>query len=182
MALPSTIYRASIDLSDIDHDRYGELQATVARHPSETAERLVARLLAYALCHEEDLVFTRGVGAGEEPDLWARGADGRVRLWVEVGLPEADRLVKAARHAERVILLAFGSSRRHWENTHLPRLAPVSNLTVLALHQPLVDRLVQRLQRSVRWGLTVSGGTLYMAVDGETVEGPLALLHGEDFR
>lgn len=182
MALPSTVYRCSIDLSDIDHGRYAELQATVARHPSETAERLVVRLLAYALCHEDDLVFTRGVGAGDEPDLWAKTADGRVRLWIEVGLPDAERLIKASRHSERVILLAFGGGLWRWESAHLPQLAAVANLTIYGLDKGLVDDLARRLQRSVRWGLTISGGTLYMTVGEETVEGPLALLHGEEFR
>ncbi len=75
MALPSTIHRATIQLADIDSDRYESLQATVARHPSETAERLTARLLAYALCFEEGLVFTRGIAAGDEPDLWCKGPE-----------------------------------------------------------------------------------------------------------
>jgi uncharacterized protein YaeQ len=76
MALTPTIYRVSIHLSHIDRGCYEHLQATVARHPSETAERLVARLLAYALCYEPDLVFTKGIAAGDEPDLWRKGGDG----------------------------------------------------------------------------------------------------------
>src|SRR5512136_652890 len=110
MALPSTIYRTTIQLSDIDRGVYETLQASVARHPSETEERLVARLLASALCYEDGLQFTRGICVGEEPDLWSIGPDGRVTLWVEVGLPEPERLIKAARHVERVVLLACGSA------------------------------------------------------------------------
>lgn len=179
MALPSTVHRAFIHLSDIDRGRYGELQATVARHPSETGERLVARLLAFSLCHEEGLAFTRGIGAGDEPDLWSRGPDGRTRLWVEVGLPEAARLLKAARHAGRVVLFAFGSSRRSWESIHLPQLSRASNLTVFGLDHSFLEQVAVRLQRSVEWSLTVSGGTLYLTVGGETLEAPLTLLLGE---
>lgn len=179
MALPSTIYRAVLHLSDIDRGHYADLQATVARHPSETAERLVARLLAFALCHEEELLFTRGIGAGDEPDLWAKGPDGRVRLWVEVGLPEAERLLKASRHAENVVVFAFGSARRHWENVHLPQLGRAANLTAIALPQSLLDTLAGRLQRTIDWSLTVSGGTLYLTAGDRTLEGPINLLQGE---
>lgn len=178
MALPSTIYRASIALADVDRNRYEQLQTTVARHPSETAERLVARLLAYALCFEEGLTFTKGIGAGDEPDLWVKGPDGRVRLWVEVGLPEAERLAKAARHAERVVLFACGSSRFRWESAHLPRLARVVNLTVYGLDQDFLQWIVARLERAVAWSLTVTEGTLYLCVGGETLEAPLSRLAG----
>ena len=106
MALPTTIYRVNIQLSDVDRGVYEPLQSTVARHPSETEERLVARLLAYALFFEPELAFTKGISAVDEPDLWLKGPDGRVLLWVEVGMPEADRIIKAGRHTERVALVA----------------------------------------------------------------------------
>lgn len=180
MALPSTIYRASITLADVDRNRYEQLQATVARHPSETGERLVARLLAYALCFEEGLTFTKGIGAGDEPDLWVKGPDGRVRLWVEVGLPEAERLAKAARHAEQAVLFACGSGRFRWESAHLPRLARVANLTVFGLDHDFLQQIVLRLERSIDWSLTVTEGTLYLTASGETLEAPLTLLAGPD--
>lgn len=178
MALPSTIYRASIELSDIDRGIFEQLQTTVARHPSETEERLVARLLAYALCYEPELAFTKGVGAGDEPDLWTRGPDGRVILWVEVGLPDPERLIKASRHAARVVLLACGPTRWRWEEQHLPRLAALPNLTVIGLDHGFLHRLVDRLERSVSWTLTVTEGALYLTVGGETLETTLVRLAG----
>ncbi|MRR29214.1 hypothetical protein EG834_02505, partial [bacterium] len=81
MALPSTIYKAAIQLSDIDRGVYESLQATVAKHPSETDERLVARLLAWAIFNEPELAFTKGLCVADEPDIWVKGPDGRVRLW-----------------------------------------------------------------------------------------------------
>lgn len=178
MALPATIYRVSIALADVDRSRYQQLQETVARHPSETAERLAARLLAYALCYEEGLAFTRGICAGDEPDLWIKGPDGRVRLWVEVGLPDPERLLKASRHAERVLLFACGSGRSRWESAHVPRLARVPNLTAYGLDHAFLKQVVARLQRSIEWSLTVTERTLYLCVAGETLETPLALLAG----
>ena len=178
MALPSTIYRASVQLSHIDRNLYESLQTTIAQHPSETAERLVARLLAYALCFEPGLAFTKGVGAGDEPDLWVMGADGRVATWIEVGLPDHERLVKASRHSGRVILIACGPSLSRWVEQHLAKLAGIPNLTVIGLDQGILTRLADRLRRSITWSLTVTEGSLYIGVDGETLEGSVTLLAG----
>lgn len=170
MALPSTIYRVTMQISDVDRGVYESLQATVARHPSETEERLVARLLAYALFYEPELVFARGVGAGDEPDLWLKGPDGRVLLWVEAGLPEADRLVKAGRHAERVALIACGRTLPLWEQQHLPKLAGMSNLTVVRFDQVFINRLAATLDRTISWSVTVTDGNLYLNIGNETFE------------
>jgi len=170
MALPSTIYRFSLELSDIDRQIYESLQATVARHPSETEERLVARLLAYTLFYEPDLEFTKGISAGDEPDLWRKGADGRSLLWVEVGLPDSERLLKACRHCARVALVACGNSLPAWEREHLPKLEGVRNLSVITLDQKFIAQLVSRLERNIRWSITRTEGSLYLAVDGETLE------------
>ena len=178
MAQPATIYRAGIQLSDIDRNLYESLQVTVARHPSETEERLLARILAYALFYEPELTFTKGVGAGDEPDLWLKGPDGRVNNWIEVGLPDAERLVKASRHSERVILCAFGSALSIWEKQQLPKLAGISNLTIISLEQAFLGSLKERLQRNISWSLTVTEGTLYLAVDGETLESAVTRLMG----
>src|SRR6266702_4715063 len=169
MALPSTVYRAVIQLSDINRNIYDTLQTTIAQHPSETAEHLVARLLAYALCFEPDLAFTRGVGAGDEPDLWVLGPDGRVQSWIEVGLPEPERLVKASRHSGRVILIACGPSLQRWLAQHLAKFATIPNLAILGLDQNLLSQLADRLQRSIAWSLTVTEGSLYLNVGAETL-------------
>lgn len=168
MALPSTIYRVNISLSDIDRGVYEALQVTVARHPSETGERLVARLLAFALFYEPEVTFTRGVGAGDEPDLWRKGPDGRTLLWVEVGLPDADRLVKAGRHAERVALLACGSGFPAWEKQQLPRLKGVDNLSLLTLEQSFISTLVARVEKAISWAVTITDNNLYINSGDET--------------
>lgn len=176
MALPSTVYRATVELSDLDRSRYESLQTTLARHPSETAERLVTRLLAYALFYEPELSFTKGISAGDEPDLWAKGPDGRVTVWLEVGLPEPERLVKASRHAEKAILLACGAGIAAWKAQHLPKLNTVGNLTVTCVDYGFVQQVASRLQRSIDWSLTVTEGTLYLTVNGETLETGLVRL------
>ena len=137
MALPSTIFRASLQLANVDRNLYESLQTTVAQHPSETEERLVARLLAYALSYEPGLTFTRGVGAADEPDLWVKGPDGRVMLWIEVGLPDPERLVKASRHVGRVVLFACGASLPRWEVPTNPAIRTQPVMKNLNLKQEL---------------------------------------------
>lgn len=170
MALPATIYRVTILLSDIDRGVYETLQATVARHPSETEERLVARLLAYTLFYEEQLLFTKGVSAGDEPDLWAKGPDGRVLLWIEVGLPDAERVIKASRHAARVVLIASGKALSNWEQLQLPKLESVANLTVISFDQVFINCLVTSLDRFISWSITITDGNLYLNVGNDTFE------------
>ena len=170
MALPPTIYRANLQLADVDRDCYRQLAVTLARHPSETGERLVGRLLAYALCFEEGLAFTRGICAGDEPDLWLKGPDDRVELWVEVGLPDSERIVKASRHARRVVLVAFGKGLPRWRDQHLSRLETLSNLQVLALDSAFLQQLVAGLERSITWEMTVSAGTLYLSSGDRVLE------------
>lgn len=178
MALPSTIYRTSIQLSDIDRGVYESLQATVARHPSETEERLVARLLAYSLFFEPELAFTKGISAVDEPDLWLKGPDGRILLWVEVGIPESDRIIKAGRHTERVALVACGKAFLNWEQQHLQKLEVVPNLTVISFDQTFINNLASRLDRSINWEVTINDGNLYINIGNETFETTFKMLVG----
>ena len=96
MALGATVHRAELELADIDRGVYGSHTLTLARHPSETEERLMLRLLAWAMFADPDLEFGRGISTEEDPDLWLRRPDGTIALWIEVGLPEEKRLRRAA--------------------------------------------------------------------------------------
>lgn len=174
MATKPTIHRVSIELSDVDRGMYEALQLSVARAESETAERLMARLLAYCMCYEPGIRFTGGVCAGDEPDVWVTelqpGMGERVKLWIEVGLPEAKRLLKASRHCGRVILFAYGRNRPQWERAHLPELAERDNITMLGLDAVVLTRLAADLDRTIAWSLTITGGTLYLNAGNVHVE------------
>jgi uncharacterized protein YaeQ len=178
MALPATIYRVNIQLSDVDRNLYQKIQTTVARHPSETPERLVARVLAYAVRFDPELAFTKGICAGDEPDLWIKGPDGRVITWIEVGLPDPERLLKASRHARQVILFAYGPTRFRWENQHMLRLSAISNLIVFGIDYAFLEQIVARLQRAISWDLTITEGNFYLSIGEETLESSLTLLAG----
>jgi len=178
MAQRSTVHRVSVELCDTDRQVYEDLQMSIARADSETLHRLVARILAYCVCFERDIAFTQGVGAGDEPDVWVKEPGDRVKVWIEVGLPDAKRLVKAARHCERVVLLAYGRGLPRWEADHLPQLADVGNVTVAALDLRFLDQLAALVDRNIIWGLTVSGGTLYLTAGKEQLETTLRPLSG----
>ncbi len=162
MALPSTIYRLQLHISNVDRGIYETLQTTVARHPSETEERLVARLLAAAVFYEPELSFTKGLSATDEPDLWVKGGDGSVLFWVEVGLPAAERIVKASRHSEKIALLAFGKAMANWEQQHLPKLRKLDNLVLMSVEQDFIGSLAGQLERTIEWSVTITEGTLYL--------------------
>jgi len=178
MALPSTIYRATIELADVDRGVYESLKTTLARHPSETGERLVTRLLALAVFYEADLAFTKGICEGDEPDLWLKGADDRVQLWLEVGLPEPERLLKAGRHAGRVALLPCGRSLLHWEQQQLPKLEKMANLTVVTFAPGFINQLAATIDRVINWSITITDGTLYLTTGDGTLETPIQVRQG----
>jgi len=173
MALPATIHRVAIELSDVDQNRYASINTTAARHPSETAERLIARLIAYALSYNEDIAFTRGICEADEPDLWIKSLDGRLLDWIEVGLPEAKRLAKASNHCERVTLFAYGEAYERWLAGCKPQLAVIKNFRLFYLSDDLIAPLVAQLNRSVEWQFTNSDNTLYISVGEQSIVGEL---------
>lgn len=171
MARGATLYRVQLELSDVDRGVYAERSLSLAQHPSETLARALVRLLAYGLRHAEDLEFGRGVSATDEPDLWTRSGDGRTIEWIEVGQPEMKRLVKAARHAERATLFAFGDGIWRWRKAELePLVDPPANLSVVHLDAGFVNSLAEQAERQLKWSMTISEGILFLTTGGRTYE------------
>ncbi len=170
MARGATIYRATLDLSLVDRNRYEAASTTIARHPSETVERMLVRLLAYALRHDRGLAFGRGVSTADEPDLWRHADDGRLLEWIEVGQPDAKRLVRACRRAERLTLFAFGDGADRYRRATLDTIDPPANLSALRLDAGFLRDLEAASERQLRWGVTLSGGALFVDADGRIFE------------
>lgn len=162
MALKPTIYKFTVALADIDRGRYEDLALTVALHPSETVERMLVRVLARCLEDEEDLTFTGGLSESDTPDLWHRHPDGRVASWIEVGEPSADRLRKASRLADRVIVYCFNSRSSLWWADVSKHLA-ASTVTVYRLSWPEVRALVPLAERTASFAVTVARPTVLIA-------------------
>lgn len=171
MARGATIYRVHLELSNVDRGLYAERALSLAQHPSETVERALVRLLAYGLRYADGLEFGRGVSATDEPDLWTRAGDGRAIEWIEVGQPEMKKLVKAARHAERAILFAFGEGCWRWRKAELePLVDPPANLSVAHFDDAFVKALAAEAERHLRWSLTISEGILFLSTGGSSHE------------
>lgn len=178
MALQATPYKVEFNLTDIDRGVYENLRFTVARHPSETEERLGARLLAYALWYGEALAFGRGLSDVDEPALWEKSLDDRVLHWIEVGQPDAERLVWCSRRAERVSLVAYGSLRV-WQGKVLDQVKGLKNLSVVAVDPEALSALTTNLPRSLQWGVMISDGALFVTDERGQHEIPLQWLLGE---
>jgi uncharacterized protein YaeQ len=153
----------------MDRSVYDSLRLTVALHPSETAERLWARVLAYCLNAEPDLVFTRGLSEASEPDLWVLAGDGRPELWIEVGEPTVERMKKAAGRAGAVRLYCFNSKAATWWAQHEAalRALPVS---VQRFEWPSMQALAALLTRTMELSVTISDGSIYVATESGEVE------------
>lgn len=176
MALRSTVYKADIHVADNDRAYYGSHAVTVARHPSETDERLMVRLLAFALhADEEDrLSFTRGISEADEPDLWRLDLTGAVQLWIETGLPDERRLLKACGRADEVIVYAYGRNAELWWAGVRNKLTRVRNLTVYGLPAESTQTLAGLAARGMGLNVNVQDGTAW--VSGETGEANVEIL------
>lgn len=171
MALQSTIYKAELAVSDLDRGVYATHSLTIARHPSETEERVMMRLLAFALFAEDGLEFGRGLSTEEEPDLWSRDATGAVTLWVEVGLPDEREVRKACGRARRVVVLGYGGRRAsQWWDENREQLARNANLRVLLVPAAAAAELAGVAARSMSFSATVQDGHVFLAGDACQIE------------
>lgn len=178
MALQATPYKVELNLTDLDRGIYETLRFTVARHPSETEERLGARLIAYVLWYGEQLAFGRGLSDVDEPALWLKSLDERLLHWIEVGQPDAERLIWCSRRAERVSLVAYGNLRV-WQGKVLEAVKTVRNLSVVAVEQVALAELTRDLPRAISWSVMISDGSLFVTDERGQHEIPLDWLLGE---
>ncbi|MCF5140407.1 YaeQ family protein [Pseudomonas edaphica] len=178
MAQPSTTYKFELNLTDLDRSVYESVKQTIARHPSETEERMTVRLLAYALWYNEQLAFGRGLSDVDEPALWEKSLDDRVLHWIEVGQPDADRLTWCSRRTERTSLLAYGSLRV-WEGKVVPVAKNLKNVHIAAVPQEVLETLAKDMPRVIKWDVMISEGTIFVTDDRGQHEVQLEWLVGE---
>ena len=167
MALKATIYKVQLQIADMDRAVYADHALTLALHPSETEERLLVRLLAFALNVPHDtehgaLQFARGLSDGDEPDLWQHDLTGQLLHWIEVGQPDERRLAKACSRAGRVTLYVFGSASGIWWNGIRNKLTRLDKLTVWQIPSEQAQALSRLAARSMQWQLTVQDGHVWV--------------------
>lgn len=171
MALTATIHTFDIELSDTDRGIYETLALRVARHPSETEEYLVTRVLAYCLEYAEGIGFSKGLAEPDEPALAVRDLTGAIRVWIDVGAPDAARMHRAGKAAARVVVYTHRDPKsvtRQWAGERIHRAAA---LELYHVDHALLAALVARLQRRMAFALSVSGGHLYLTIGGDVVDG-----------
>lgn len=169
MALTSTIYNVTIDLSDIDRGVYESLDLRLAMHPSESEEYLVTRLLAYCLEFTEGIEFTAGLSNGDDPAIVVRDLTGRLLTWIEVGTPDADRLHRASKLAERVAVYTHRDLRNVLSQLQGRKIHRAAEIPIYTFGRGFIDEFASRLERRMRMSLSVTEKHLYLDVDGHAL-------------
>ena len=167
MAVKSTIFKAHLQVADMDRSYYQEHALVLARHPSETNERLMVRILAFALNADEHLAFGRGLSTEDEADLFINDLTGATLLWIDVGLPDERLIRKACNRAERVKVYCYGGRTADvWIKQNLGALAKFRNLAVINLAQESTQALVELVKPSMKLHCTIQDGQVWLS-DGE---------------
>jgi len=170
MALKATIYKAELQIADMDRNYYETHTLTLARHPSETEERVMVRLLAFAIHASESLTFTKGLFDVEEPDLWQKDLTGAIDLWIEVGQPDEKVLLKAAGRSEHVVVYSYSATSHIWWKQLANKVERCKNLTVIDLPADATEQLATMAQRTMQLQCTIQDGQIWLTDGNQTVE------------
>lgn len=173
MAIKATIYKATVELSDLDRQVYRSASAVVARHPSENDERLMVRLLAFALSLPDDddqgeLEFAKDMWEADEPALWQKDLTGRMIHWIEVGQPDEKRVMRVSARSERVSVFSFGPQA--WWAGIANKITRAQNLSVWQIDPHQSEGLAALAQRTMSLQVTVQDGAVYVSDETRSVE------------
>tara|TARA_R110000772_G_scaffold61283_1_gene138095 strand:+ start:85065 stop:85604 length:540 start_codon:yes stop_codon:yes gene_type:complete len=170
MALKSTIFKMDLNVADLDRQVYGDFLLTLARHPSETDERMMLRVLAFALHAGDQLTFGRGISTDDEPDLWQKDLTGTIELWVELGAPDPDRLRKACARGQRVVLYMYGDRAVPvWWQKNAAALERFKHLSIWQVPDSSLRNLAQMARPGLQLQCTISDGEVMVSGQGETI-------------
>ena len=177
MALSATIYNFDVELADTDRHVYETLALRVARHPSESEEYLVARVIAYLVEYKEGIEFSRGVSDPDEPAISIRDLTGVMTAWIDIGTPDAARLHKASKAAGRVAVYTHKDPAQLLRQLDGARIHRADALELYAIDRGLVAALVSRLQRRVAFSVSVTDRELFVSIGEDTLTGSLVRLN-----
>ena len=170
MALKATVVKVELQVSDMDRHYYATHNLTLAQHPSETDERLMVRLLAFALFAQERLEFGRGLSNEEEPDLWRRDYTGDIEQWIDLGQPDESRIRKACGRAHQVVVVTYsGNAAELWWTRIAPSLTRLKNLSVIDIPSDVVAQVTSLLQRGMRLTAMIQDGELQLMSDSTNI-------------
>lgn len=171
MALKATIFKAELSISDMDRQYYASHSLVLARHPSETDERLMLRVLAFAMFAHERLEFTPGLSTPDVPDLWQKSLSDEIELWIDLGLPDERRIRKACNRSERAVVIAYGGRAAEvWRDQLGDAVNRFENLSVIHVPAEDSERLLSLLNRTMQLQCSIDGGQLWFSGDDATAE------------
>jgi uncharacterized protein YaeQ len=173
LGLTATLYRFTIDLSDVDRNLYQTLEFRAALHPSESLPFFVARVLAYCLNFQEGLEFSGGISTPDDPALRVMGLTGGVDLWIDIGNPTAKRIHKASKAAKRVLIYTHKDGQKLVEDFKNEEVYRLEAIGIYGLDQRFLNGLGSSLNRENHWEITRNEGELYVGVGKETFQGKL---------
>jgi uncharacterized protein YaeQ len=176
VALTATIFNIDIELADADRGVYESLALRVARHPSESPEYLLARVLAYALEFTEGIAFSRGLSDPDEPTIAVRDMTGAMTSWIDIGAPDAARLHKASKAASRVAVYVHKDPTQWLTRLAGARIHRVEAVEVWAIDRLFLADLIGRLERRMAFSLSVTDRDLYLSIGSDTVTGTVTRL------
>jgi uncharacterized protein YaeQ len=169
MAQTATIYNLDIDLADIDRGICERLELRIARHPSETIEFMLMRVLAYCFEYGEGIRMTEGVSSGNEPAVMIRDLTGRITAWIEVGMPEAERLHRGIKLAGRAAVYTHRDSRKLLGRLAAANISRLAEVPVYALDPQFIEKVAGLIERRSNLALSVTERELYMEINGRTL-------------
>ena len=179
MAIKATIFKAELQIADMDRGYYADHALTIARHPSETDERMMVRLLAFALNAGEYLEFSRGLSVDDEPALWAKDLTGEIQMWIEVGLPDEKVVRRACGRARTVQVCCYGGhGAQLWWKSVADKLSRQDNLTVTDLPQEATRAMAKLAQRTMRLQYTIQDGEVWVTDGAASVQVQPVVLKG----
>lgn len=171
MALKANIFKAELQVSDLDRHYYESHSLTLAQHPSETDERLILRLLAFALFADPQLSFTRGISSVDEPDLWRKSLSDEIELWIELGLPDAKRLAKACGRSEQVQVVCYGGRQAElWWSKIQAELERFDNLSVLNIPEAGAKALLALVRRTMNLQCLIQERQVWLGSEQHNIE------------
>ena len=177
MALSATVYNFDIELADADRHVYESLALRVARHPSESEEYLVARLLAYLLEFAEGIEFSRGVSDPDEPAIAVRDLTGAMKTWIDIGTPNAARLHRASKSVGRVAVYTHKDPTQFLKQLAGEKIHRAEALELYAINHPLISAIVARLERRLAFSVSITDRELYVSIGADNLTGAVVRLN-----
>lgn len=171
MALSATVFKAVLNIANMDTHYYETHNLVLARHPSETDERMMVRLLAFALNAQPELQFTKGISTDDEPDLWQKSLSDDIEVWIELGQPDEKRIRKACGRAQQVIIYCYGGrSTDIWWQQVSKQLSRFDNLRVINLPKDATETMAEMVQRTMQLNCSMQDGDVSLSNNEHNVD------------